>query len=197
MPEWAPRIAPGKIKRLYELDARGIRDDELIDEIGWALKARCESFIQAVQATRGEATCPGCRTIIYHQMRSEDLLTCSSCGWHATWKDYFSTIQHKQLSGADAVLSLFGEYVTRFPHACTPGEKMFQIDRLLHGFHYYGKTTTRPVAVNLLDGRLGEVIAFLDELSYGSGSTPGLSENFQDWEEKSKNSRNWDKRERK
>jgi hypothetical protein len=100
LPDWAPRLAPGKIKRLYELDAKGIRDETLIDEIGWALKARCESFIQAVRATRGEAICPACWAIVPHQIISNEMLICSACGWQATWKAYFSTIQHKQLSGA-------------------------------------------------------------------------------------------------
>ena len=168
LPQWAPRVEPGKIKRLYELDAMGVVDEELIDEVGWRLLARCESFIQAVKATQGEAACPVCGTIVLHQLRKDDLLICDSCGWQATWKAYFSTIQHKQLSGAEPVLALFRDYVEKFPRANKPREKMFLIDCLLTGFHYYGKTTTRPVAVNLIHAPLNEVIRFLDALSLRS-----------------------------
>ena len=191
LPEWAPRVEPGKIKRLYELDAMGIYDEDLIEDVGWGLRARCESFIQAVRATRGEAVCPVCGSIVAHHLRKDDLLSCASCGWQATWKAYFSTIQHKQLSGAEPVLALFRDYVEKFPQAKKSPEKMFLIDRLLTGFHYYGKTTTRPVAVNLIHAPLTQVIRFLDELSLGDGSTSGLKENRQEWVEKSQNARRW------
>jgi hypothetical protein len=45
----------------------------------------------------------------------------------------------------------------------------------------------------LIEGRLNEVIEFLDSLSYGDSSTNGLLENRQDWVEKSENARNWGK----
>jgi len=38
LPRWAPRLPPGKIQRLYELDALGIQDDYLVDEVGYALQ---------------------------------------------------------------------------------------------------------------------------------------------------------------
>ena len=47
MPRWAGRVPQHTIKRLYETDARGIYDEELIDEIGWGLHARCQSLLEA------------------------------------------------------------------------------------------------------------------------------------------------------
>jgi hypothetical protein len=194
LPEWSPRLPQGKIRRLYELDAAGIYDEDFLDEIGWGLRARCESFVSANQAVQGHATCPVCATTIDHHSNSKnDLLICPSCNWSATWDIYFATIQHKQLSGAEPVLALFRSFIEDFPLARTPAKKMFLIDRLVHGFHYYGKTTTRPVAINLIEGRLNEVIDFLDNLTYGENSTDGLLENRQDWVEKSQNARNWGK----
>ena len=70
---------------------------------------------------------------------------------------------------------------------------MFLVDRLLYGFHYYGKQTTRPIAVSLIDCRLSEAVAMLDALSYGPGSTPGLVESQADWVEKSQPVRRWGK----
>ncbi len=69
---------------------------------------------------------------------------------------------------------------------------MLLIDRLLHGFHWYQKHGfTRPVAVNLIGGKLPEVIAFLDSLTYGHGSTPGTQENREEWVRNSQSVRNW------
>jgi hypothetical protein len=198
LPEWSPRLPMSKIQKLYDLDALGIYDEELIDEIGYALLSRCQSFIQAVQATQGLATCPVCKHQVEHNFKNSEVLTCENCGWQATWKDYFSTIQHKQLSGAEPVLVFFAEFIETYPKARTSQEKMFHIARLLHGFHYasihHMRTPTRPVAVNLIDGRLNDVIAFLERLTFGEQSTPGLTENRDEWLEKIQNAKSWGKK---
>jgi hypothetical protein len=192
LPEWAPRIKPYKIQRLYLLDSQGIYDEELITDIGFALRSRCQSFIEANQAVSGNAPCASCSQLIPHNLDKGEILHCDSCGWELSWGDYFATIQHKQLSGANPVINLFQEFVELFPKARTTQEKMFLIDRLLHGFHYnlkYGHT--RPVSVNLIQGKLSEVISFLDQLSYSQESTDGLNANRDQWVENSANSRSW------
>lgn len=184
LPQWAPRVEKEKIRRLYELDAAGMPDDELLDDVGWALLARCESFIAACRASQqGEAPCARCGEIVHHNRGKEEILRCGKCGWELPWADYFATIQHKQLSGAEPVLDLFAEFVRVFPNAASPREKMFRIDRLLNGFHYWAKAEqdTRPVAVNLIQGKLPDVIEFLDSLSRGENSTPGVVENHTEW----------------
>lgn len=184
LPTWAPRLPQHKIARLYHLDAQGIYDEELIDEVGYGLLFRCQSFIEAVEATQGKVHCPRCSAIVTHGGgggNKDELLQCA-CGWQLTWGEYFATLQHKQLSGAEAILEQFRSYVKAFPAAQTPPEKMFLIDQLIHGFHWYVKFgPTRPAAVNLIEGRLREVVAFLEKLTYGEGSTPGLAEQYTEW----------------
>jgi hypothetical protein len=120
------------------------------------------------------------------------VLRCEHCGWELTWGQYFRTIQHKQLSGAEPVLELFRDFVMRFPRAHTPQEKMVLIDTLIHGFHWAAKYgPTRPVAANLIEGRLPDVIRFLDRLTYGNGSTRGIADTRAGWVEKSQNARGW------
>ena len=119
-------------------------------------------------------------------MRREEVLRCP-CGWELPWAEYFKTIQHKQLSGAEPVLTQFGDFVKAFPSARTPREKVLLIDRLIHGFHWYlrdkaNNGPTRPVAINLIEGRLGDVVAFLDEITCGDKSTPGMAENRAEWD---------------
>jgi ribosomal protein S27AE len=181
LPQWAPRLPQALIARLYALDAQGIYDDDLLDEVGWKLWARCQSFIEAVEASRGRAKCPRCGAIVLHHADPEEVLRCE-CGWQVAWREYFKTYQHKQLSGAEAVLALFGEFITAFPAARNPQEKMLQIDRLIHGFHYnlqFGPT--RAVGVNLIEGRYHEVVDFLNRLTYGGGSTPGMEASLSSW----------------
>lgn len=55
LPEWSPRIPKHKVRRLYQLDAQGIQDYRLVDEVGDTLLSRCKSFIDANRAVGGEA----------------------------------------------------------------------------------------------------------------------------------------------
>jgi len=191
-PVWAPRVPQHKIRQLYLDDAQRIYDDALIANVGYGLLARCQSFLAANEAARGRAICPVCSAIVPHTGDNSEVMQCAQCGWELTWGEYFATFQHRQLSGAEPVLELFSDFVERFPKAKRPQERVFLIDRLIHGFHWYHKFgCTRPVAVNLIEGRLSEVIAFLDNLTYGEGSTPGTREAQAEWVKNSQNARQW------
>jgi hypothetical protein len=181
--QWAPRVKQCLVKHLYELDAQGIYDEELLDEVGWALYARAKSFIDAVKAVNGRARCPSCEAIILHHSTPDEILHCPNCAWELPWRDYFKTIQHKQLSGAQPVIDFFQDFIRQFPKADTSRDKMFLIDQLIHGFHIYFKNAdvTRAAAVNLIEGRYHEVVEFLNQLSYGDQSTPGTRETLETW----------------
>ena len=127
-----------------------------------------------------------------HAGRKEEVLRCK-CGWELAWGDYFKTIRHKQLSGAEPVLDQFRSFLQAFPAARTPQEKTIVIDRLIHGFHWYYKTNapTRPVAINLIEGRLSEVVAFLDDLSCGDKSTAEVAENYAQWDKRIEANSGW------
>ena len=184
LPQWSGRVKQHLIRRLYETDARGICDEELIDEVGYALAARCASFIAAVQATRGHAICPDCGAAVEHDKKPDTILHCS-CGWELAWVDFFHTIQHRQLSGAEPVMALFQTYIDGFASAKTPRKKMLAIDAVIHGFHVnllkQIQCATRPVGVNLIGGNVHEVVEFLDQLTYGEGNAPELQQRYAKW----------------
>lgn len=184
IPAWARRVKQRLIWRLYESDAQGLHDEELLDEVGWGLYSRCKSFIDANAAANGRAACPGCGMIITHHSQPEEILHCPSCGWTAAWKVYFQTIQHKQLSGAEPVIALFQEFVDRFPQAGSAQEKMLLIDALIHGWHWNARDgNTRTAGVNLIEGTYHQVVDFLDRLSCGPASTPGVRQQCEKWRE--------------
>jgi hypothetical protein len=178
-------VLPQTIRRLYELDARGIRDADLIDEVAWALYARCESILRATNAGRGRVHCPWCDGMVPHRGRKEVVMRCA-CGWESTWGDYLATYQHRQLSGGGAV-GYLREYMAALPSASTPAARMLLIDRLIHECHLSLRDTaaedcyTRPVAVNLIEGNMTQVMVLLEELAYGPGSTPGARERLDEW----------------
>ncbi len=181
---WAPRVNPHLIRRLYESDARGIVDEELIDKVGYALDARCRSILRATEAHGGRVTCPRCEAPIVRpspHWRPADLVACARCSWRVLWRDYFRTYQDKHLHGG-AATPFFAAFIDEFDRAETPRAKLLAIDRLIHRFHGELAQPIRSAARNLIYARNPEeLLAFLDSLAYGEASTPGLRERKEVW----------------
>jgi hypothetical protein len=192
---WPRRVRKHKIRRLYESDAQGMLDEELVDDVGISLFVRCESILTIHEAKHNRVQCPRCarqgRTTIIQRLRPsrdprDELLVCPVCDWQLTWGEYALSYKRKQLNAGGAV-SAFARYVRRYPEARTPKEKMLAIDQLIHAFHYSlvhrPELPTRPAGVNLIQGKLGDVIQFLNELTYGTQSTEGLADSQQSWQD--------------
>src|SRR5947208_10067205 len=182
---WAPRVNPHKIRRLYETDARGIVDDELIEEVGFGLYSRCLSIVIATEAHAGRVQCPRCDQIVEHRGDRNAVIQCAGCGWRVRWGDYFKTYQDKHLHGGGA-LPFFRSYIEAFTKARSLRERMLAIDWLIHAFHCeLVQDPVRSVGVNLIYGKnTREVTEFLDRLTYGEASTPELKATRADWERK-------------
>ncbi len=176
---WASRVHPNKLRRLYELDAQGILDEELLDNVGYALYSRCQSILHVSSAMLGNVHCPRCDTIIKRQsMDPVSVLHCTTCGWETTWGAYYNTYRTQEL-GAGGALDMFQAFVARWEHVRTARDKMLLIDQLIHRWHWETQRQRpkfglgRPTGVNLIEGNRKQVLAFLDTLTYGAGSTPG------------------------
>jgi ribosomal protein S27AE len=183
-PTWAGRVRQQLIRRLYENDAQGIVDEALIDEVGLGLFLRCQSILTATEAHQGKATCPRCGGVIAHHWDKAEVLVCPKCQWQTTWGAYLKTYQDKQLVGGGAV-DAFKGFVEHYPSTRTSREKMLLIDQLLHAFHWELKQLySRPAACNLIGGKLADVVALLDSLTYGEHSTPEVRQEYEAWVQK-------------
>jgi hypothetical protein len=179
---WERKVSRAKINRLYQIDALGIADEALIDEVGTALLARCESILIV---SRAQARCPRCGTVfaVGWGPHADPVVACpAGCGWQATVDDWHRSWRHQDLIGTRAEAA-FEHYVTRYPKAQTAPQKMLLIDGLIHAFHQgiVAGSPHRSAANNLIEGSYREVISFLDGLAYGPGSTPGLRESHAEW----------------
>ena len=93
--DWASRVNPILIRRLYQTDAHGIVDEELIDAVGFALYARCQSTLQATEAHAGRIICPECGSLVGRDgvpWLKGAILDCASCGWQEEYFKPSSTI---------------------------------------------------------------------------------------------------------
>jgi hypothetical protein len=172
---WARRVRQDAIRRLYALDAQGVVDEELIDDVGYAFYARCESIRVVTEAHAGRVACPRCGSVLEHHWQKDEVLDCT-CGWSLSWAEYHKSFKGKQLHGGSAYPA-FLEFLRRWPLAQTPRDKMLAIDAVVHACHGSGKFgASRPAAVNVIEGSMGDVLDLLDGLAYGDATTAGLTE---------------------
>ena len=187
---WSPRVSKLKIRRLYELDAQGIIDEELLDDVGFTLLLRCRDIITIDEAKHGRVKCPRCanqrrRTIVERVSQKGDVrdevIVCPECGWRITWGEYALSFKRKQLNPGGAV-GIFAALVEAYQAARRPKHKMLAIDRLIHAFHTsVVHPTGRPVGVNLIQGKLTDVVQFLDRLTYGDNLSEEVRANRAEW----------------
>jgi hypothetical protein len=94
---------------------------------------------------------------------------------------------HRQRGGA---VAFHEEFVERFPLTRSPRERLLAIDRLIHCFHWeLVQNPGRSASRELVYARnTNELLTFLDSLTCGDGSTPGLREGKADWDRKAERS---------
>ena len=179
---WARRVQRELIGRLYASDARGIQDNELVNEAGYAMYARCESIRIATEAHMGRAACPICASVIERRAWPKDELLVCACGWELSWREYHRSYQRKQLVGGKA-FPAFVSFLDAWPKQRTYRDKLLAIDRLVHALHVDLKHGFfRPGAVNLIECTMREANTLLHELAYSDLSTPGVVETRSSYE---------------
>ncbi|MBK37011.1 MAG: hypothetical protein CME26_15960 [Gemmatimonadetes bacterium] len=164
------------IQRLYEQDAKGIVDEDLIDEVGVSFLARIQSIERVGDALSGQAHCPHCDETIDHPMEKEAWIECEPCRWRITWDDYHRSFRGKYLA-ASGIKPFLREFADSYPRAQTPRQRLILIDNLIHRFHWeLGNTPGATGAKNLIGGKTDDLFNFLEQLAYGDASTPELVE---------------------
>ena len=182
-PAWAKKVPPEKIKKLYEQDAKGIYDEELVDDVGLSLYARVDSMLMVTSSNLGKAVCIECRTEIPHNYQRGFLLECPKCGWSMPFGEFNDSYKGKTLHGYGALPEL-NEFFNKYPTAKTYAEKMLMIDFLIHTFHgNLQERPSRPTATNVIEGSNADVAHFIFSLAYGEGSTVAAEE-LDKWLEK-------------
>ena len=166
-PQWAPRVHMALIKKLYEADAVGLADDDLVNEVGYALLMRCEAIYRVT-----ERRCPECGALLDGVSDGEShdrVISCPGCGWTSTWRVYHRSYKGHRIHGGRAYPE-FVRFLREFPKCRTKSSKIIAIDRLIHAVHEdepNGKAVTSPAAQNLIHAGRGAVKRMLDELAYG------------------------------
>ena len=196
LPIWSPRVSKSKIARLYSSVGKGIIDEELIDDVGFSFLARCESVLAATETSQGRgARCPGCNSLVKFTTWEDEDLECRDCGWKCPKRAYKKTIKYKHLF-AGGMRPFLEEFVREFPRARTHSERFILIDTLIHRYHWENVgNPSRPGACCLIEGKLKDIMPFLDALSYGEKIPEEVQATRENWRKEWRSSR-WNRSDR-
>ena len=165
--KWAERLPRNLIRRLYESDAKHIQDNELADEVGYGLYARSKNLIEINRTHEsGMIYCKSCENKIYKS--DGDIYKCT-CGWSVSQSEYHLSYKGKQFISISAT-QFADEFMRKWEMAKDNyADKMMAIDYLIHRFHdEFTDCTTRPAAINFIEGKAEDIIDLILELAYSN-----------------------------
>jgi hypothetical protein len=167
---WAGKVSRRDIERLYESDARGLLDENLLDQVMYTVHTRVLDMFEVREAQQfGRVKCRRCGVPIPQPFQmggknKEKPLICAQCGWQVTCGEYYESYTGKDLLPGSRV-ELFQEFLERFPSARTPQNKMLLLDWLIHAFHVHSGVAGRLVAMNVIQGSRDHLVALLNSLA--------------------------------
>lgn len=163
---WPAKLDIYKLKQLYMLDAKGIQDNQLVDEIGLTLYVRCIYGKEDMQ--RMEKSVIRCHNCSQELAGSSDFRQCK-CGYQYSYKEYRRSYRKNNMP-TGAASKVFEAFITGWSLAKSYNEKMILIDTLLHEFHLslISGAVHRPVAMNFIDGTRSQVDSIIKDLARNS-----------------------------
>jgi hypothetical protein len=173
---WTRRVARHDIQRLFESDAAGLLDVDLLDQVFYAFHARISDMLEVMDAqTYGRVHCRGCGAILAQPYRMGSRakglsLACEQCGWQVTCGEFYNSYTGERMLPGAARLTFLG-FMQK-----APAEKLLVIDWLIHEFHVNQGIAGRPVGENVIQGTAVQVAELILKLASGPSATSGRAE---------------------
>ena len=171
---WSPKLPRKTLIRLYESDVRMIEDEELADEVGFTLYARClQGRDERQLMLSGRMKCHHCGEILTY---GAGILTCT-CGSQYQFREYMRSFRENNMP-ANSAAAIFNAYIEKWPLARTYHEKMGLIDWLVHEFHLNLSSGVkgRFVGVNLIEGTKKQIEELILSLAGGEETRTSQAE---------------------
>ena len=179
--KWCKKVPRNDIVRLYRSDAKGLLDEELLDEIGYTFYTRC---VQAKEAhtcmERGEIICHHCRSILKARdvsqngwfILGENSPVHCACGYSYTYREYRRSCNSANMP-AGAAAPIFHDFMKKWFECKDAKSKMMLIDWLIHQFHValMADVKGRSVCRNLIEGTTAQIADLINNLAYGDVTT--------------------------
>ncbi|MDF2987263.1 MAG: hypothetical protein K0R50_2773 [Eubacterium sp.] len=162
---WSQKVSRRDLIRLYKADAKMLFDEDLVDEIGITLYARCIQGRDVwLDIDSGKLKCHNCGNILLAQ---RGLMTCT-CGYQYLFREYMRSFRKENMPSG-AATHIFNAFIKNWEKVKVYHEKMRLIDELIHEFHInlVSGIKGRFVGINLIDGSKKQIGDLILTLAYG------------------------------
>jgi len=169
--KWSPKVPRNDIKRLYDLNAKFIYNEELVDKVGYTFYARClQGRDETILYESGKILCHNCKEIC--TFPADGFVVCS-CGYAYISREYRTSFNRNSMPSRSAT-PFFNEFINKWSQAKTYHEKMLAIDYIIHECHLNMISNVKRcfAGLNLIEGTKKQVTGLILELAYGDTETP-------------------------
>ena len=163
--KWNEKLPRNKLIRLYQNDAKGLIDEDLLDDVGYTLYARCKQARDTRECLeKGEIICHHCGNV--NKAASYAGLIACPCGYYYTYREYRRSCNANNIPGGRAT-EIFNAFADKWLQCKNEKEKMLLVDWLVHECHVSAMTggVGRSVCVNLIEGTIAQIRDMLEMLA--------------------------------
>ena len=163
--KWSEKVSRTKLIKLYQNDAKGLIDEDLLDDIGYTFYARCKQARDTRECLeKGEIICHHCGTV--NKAASYSGLIACPCGYYYTYREYRRSFCTHNMPAGRAT-EIFNAFADKWLVCKDEKEKMLLIDWLVHECHVSVMTGSqgRSVCINLIEGTLKQLRGMLEMLA--------------------------------
>lgn len=167
--KWCKKVSRGDLHRLYQSEAKGLINEELLDEIGYTFYTRCSQSKEALPLlNEGRILCHHCGTVV--KATGYASITYCECGYCYTYREYRRSFNTSNMP-AHRAQPIFDAFVEKWPGCEDTAQKMLLIDWLIHECHVtlMSGEKGRSVCVNLIEGTKKQISDLIIKLTYGGG----------------------------
>ena len=165
--KWCRKVSRNDLLRLYNGEARGLLDEELLEEVGTTFYTRCTQSKDAqLLLSEGKMRCHHCGRVL--QATGYATVTHCECGYCYTYREYRRSFNANNMP-ANRAQPIFDAFMERWPACLDATAKMLLIDWLIHEFHVtlMSGEQGRSVCANLIEGTKKQISDMILQLAYG------------------------------
>ena len=187
--KWSKKVFRSDLYKLYQGEAKGMIDEELLDDIGLTFYLRCKQAKEVRECMdKGQIICLHCGTVLMGGrvspsgsvlVKNADNYTPINCGcgYSYTYREYRRNCNSVNMPGGRAT-PIFANFMQKWPVYKDARDKMLLIDWLVHECHVtlMSGAKGRSVCVNLIEGSLKQISDLINKLAYGNNEQEAVTQ---------------------
>ena len=175
--KWCRKVSRNDLLRLYQSEATGLLNEELLDDIGYTFYTRCKQAKEARQyMEKGQIICHHCDAVIGGHapltgsvvaIANNDALIYCECGYVYTYREYRRSCNTANMPGGRAT-PIFERFSQKWTACKNASDKMMLIYWLIHECHVTLMSGSKglSVCVNLIEGTQKQISNLITKLAY-------------------------------